>query len=386
MHRLTDLTLDDRFIIHILDNRLAEAQLSQSLTPMPELFHDQIRAYLLSILRPSFRHKRFARFRPNAPVLEEYRQLLRDVDQNNGRVDPSLFLHISQRIASQLFNAMHSSQTEDHATRQGGIAPGDLLLGLFHGEGLVSSANLYLYLLKVELESGFQRQKQMRPNGRMQIILEPCLDLLPQINSRHVQKTALIRFADDSNAYDVIMTDPQGGRHDIAKFFADDFLTTESFYTADEQAELLFQRTHTWLTEHEADLSPEERQGVLQNIKSFLTEKVELSDPVMAQDIIRTLPLSEPRPTALADELRQSFEETITMPEGNGSSIPPDRPLLIEHLGQQITRKRVTYQLDHGVQLIGDEEGLQRLFASPPHRVKDETEFTIRTTTFRPIL
>lgn len=386
MHRLTDLTLDDRFVIHILDNRLPEAQLSQSLTPMPELFHDQIHAYLLSILRPNFRRKRFARFRPHAPVLEEYRQLLRDVDQNNGRVDASLFLHISQRIASHLLQAMRAGQTENHATRQGGIAPGDLLLGLFHGAGPLSSANLFMYLLKVDLQSAFQRQKQMRPNGRMQTILQPCADLLPQINSSHIQKTALIRFADDPQAYDVIMTDPQGGRHDIAKFFADDFLATEPFYTADEQAELLFQRTHSWVTEHEADLSPEERQGVLQNIKSLLTEKVELADPVMAQDIIRTLPLSEPRPAALADELRQSFEETITMPEGNGSNIPPDRPLLIEHLAQQITRKRVTYQLDHGVQLSGDEEALQRLFASPPHRVQNETEFTIRTATFRPVL
>ena len=74
------------------------------------------------------------------------------------------------------------------------------------------------------------------------------------------------------------------------------------------------------------------------------------------------------------------------MPEGNGSSIPPDRELIFDHLPQQVTRKRITYQLDHGVQLTGDEEAIQSLFTAPPHRVQQATEFTIRTTVFRPML
>ena len=102
MHRLTDITLADRFVIHILDNRQPQAQLSQSLTPMPEPIHNEIRAYIQSILRPSFRRKRFARFGPHSTVLQEYQQLLRDVEQNNGNLDASLFLHVSQRIAMQV--------------------------------------------------------------------------------------------------------------------------------------------------------------------------------------------------------------------------------------------------------------------------------------------
>lgn len=386
MHRLTDITIDDRFVIHVLDNRQPQPELSQSLTPMPEPIHNQIRAYIQAILRPAFRRKRFARFRPHATVLEEYQQLQRDVEQNNGNLDASLFLHVSQRIATQLFAAMQGSQSDDAATRPGDIAPGDLMIGLFYADQPLSSSNLFLYLIKIDLHAGFQRQIQRRPNGRLQTLLQPCDDLLPQIDMRHIQKTALLRFANDPTMYDVIMTDPQGGKHDIAKFFADDFLTTEPFYTPDEQAELLFQRTHSWLTQHEAELSPQERQGVLQNMKSYLTESFELADPVMPRDLVSTLPLSEPRPAELAAELRQSFEETITMPEGNGSSIPPDRQLFIEHLPQQVTRKRVTYQLDHGVQLSGDEEAIQSLFSVPPHRVQQDTEFTIRTTTFRPAL
>jgi hypothetical protein len=386
MHRLTDITLDDRFVIHILDNRQPQPQLSQSLTPLPEPIHNQIQAYIQSILRPTFRRKRFARFRPNATVLEEYRQLLRDVDQNNGNLDTSLCLHVSQRIAALLFTAMQGGQSDDATTRPGDIAAGDLMMGLFYDEQPLSSSNLFMYLIKVDLQSGFQRQQHLRSNGRLQTLLQPCDDLLPQIDMRHIQKTALLRFADDPNTYDIMMTDPQGGKHDIAKFFADDFLATEPFYTPDEQAELLFQRTHSWVTQHEAELSPQERQGVLQNMKSFLTESFEAADPVIPRDLVSALPLSEPRPAELVAELRQTFEETITMPEGNGSSIPPDRELFIDQLPQQVTRKRVTYQLDHGVQLSGDEQAIQSLFTAPPHQVQHDTEFTIRTTTFRPML
>jgi hypothetical protein len=50
-----------------------------------------------------------------------------------------------------------------------------------------------------------------------------------------------------------------------------------------------------------------------------------------------------------------------------------------------VARTRVTYQLDDGVQLSGDQEALERLFVRPPHRVDGTTEFTIRTTTFRPV-
>lgn len=386
MHHLTDITLDDRFVIHILDNRQPQPQLSQALTPMPEPIHNQIRAYIQSILRPAFRRKRFARFRPDAAVLEEYQQLLRDVNQNNGNLDTSLFLHVSQRIAGRLFAAMQGGQSNGNADRPGDIAPGDLIVGLFYADLPLSASNLFMYLIKVDLQSGFQRQQHLRSNGRLQTLLQPCDDLLPQIDTRHIQKTALLRFANDPDSYDVIMTDPQGGKHDIAKFFADDFLATEPFYTPDEQAELLFQRTQTWLTEHEAELSPQERQGVLQNMRSFLTESLDTDHPVMPRDLVSSLPLTEPRPAELVAELRHTFEETITMPEGNGSSIPPERELVFENLPQQVIRKRVTYQLDHGVQLTGDEESIQSLFTAPPHRVQKDTEFTIRTTTFRPML
>jgi hypothetical protein len=52
----------------------------------------------------------------------------------------------------------------------------------------------------------------------------------------------------------------------------------------------------------------------------------------------------------------------------------------------RVARTRMTYQLDNGVQLSGDQDALDRLFLTPPHRVGSATEFTIRTTTFRPVL
>ena len=80
----------------------------------------------------------------------------------------------------------------------------------------------------------------------MQTILTARDGLIPRLSAEKVQKFALIRFADDSSTYDVLMTDPQGGKAEIAKFFAEDFLQTDMFRTADEQAELLFTRTYDW--------------------------------------------------------------------------------------------------------------------------------------------
>jgi hypothetical protein len=49
-------------------------------------------------------------------------------------------------------------------------------------------------------------------------------------------------------------------------------------------------------------------------------------------------------------------------------------------------RTQVTYQLDFGVQLSGEQEAIERLFVQPPRRVAEHTEFTIRTLTFRPVM
>jgi hypothetical protein len=46
----------------------------------------------------------------------------------------------------------------------------------------------------------------------------------------------------------------------------------------------------------------------------------------------------------------------------------------------------VTYLLDDGVQLSGDSDALAQFFLQPPHMVDGKTEFTIRTSTFRPSL
>ena len=380
MHGITDISVDDCFVIHILDNRLPEAEYSQALTPMPEHFRTTVKTYLLSLMKAGFKRKRFGRFQPDSPVRQAYHRLTHAMGQN-GKVEASLFLDISKQLASQLFRVMRQSSSLDTYSHPGEITPGDLLVGLFYAEN-----NPYVYLIKVNLESALQRQKQAQADGSIRTVLLPCPDLIPRLNSQHIQKTAIIRAANDPETYEVIMTDPQGGKEGVAKFFAEDFLGTEPFYTADQQAELLFQRTHMWVVEHEDDLSPTERQGVLQTVRSFLTESAEQADPVSPRDLIRTLPLSEPRPAPVVEELRQSFEETLTVPDGNGSSIPADRELLIQNLPPQVTRKRVTYELDHGVQLSGDEEAIQQLFANPPHRVREGTEFTIRTSTFRPVL
>jgi hypothetical protein len=220
----------------------------------------------------------------------------------------------------------------------------------------------------------------------MQTVLTPCEGLLPKLTTEHVHKSALIRWRHDPSMYDVLLTDPQGGKQGVAKFFAEDFLQTTPFQTPDEQADLLFQRAHTWVTTHEDTLSPREQQAVLQSVRSLIAERATHAEPLAPRELVLTLPLSEPRAEQTVHELRRSFQETLTASEANGGSLPPDRELLLRAVPPRVARTRVTYQLDNGVQLSGDQDALDRLFLTPPHRVGTATEFTIRTTTFRPVL
>lgn len=385
METLTDITIEDSFVIHVLDNRLPAVQCSQALTDLPDNFRTVLRKYLLSLLRPEFRRKQFGRFRPESPVLHEYQRIMHEAS-DHGRVDPALFLEVSQRLATALFAAMRRAPHDGVRARPGEITPGDLLMGLFYGCEPEASPVPYLFLIKVELESGLQRQMLPYEHGGMRMVLASCEGMLPKLTTEHIHKTALIRCCDDPTTYDVLMTDPQGGKHGVAKFLAEGFLQTEPFQTPDAQAELLFMRTYTWMTEHEDTLSPQEQHGVLQSVRSLMTERAANAEPLAARDLVAALSLTEPRPEPVARELRESFEETLTAPEQNGDSIPADRELLIRTLPQRVAKTRVTYQLDYGVQLTGDQEALERLFIRPPHRVGDQTEFTIRTATFRPML
>jgi hypothetical protein len=385
MEQCTDLTIADHFVIHVLDNRLPAVQCSQELTPLPDGFRVALTKYLLSLCRPGFRRQRFGRFQPESVVLQEYQRLTMSVASQE-RVAPAVFLDVSQHLARQLFAAMRQAAENGAHPRPGEITPGDLLVGLFYSRAPEASLVPYLFLIKVELESGLQRQMRPLTRGGMQTVLMPCEGLLPKLTTAHVHKSALIRWRNDPSMYDVLMTDPQGGKPGVAKFFAEDFLQTTPFQTPDEQANLLFQRAYTWVTTHTDTLSPREQQEVLQSVRSLIAERATRAEPLAPRELVLTLPLSEPRTEQTVHELRQSFQETLTAPEANGGSLPPDRELLLRIVPPRVARTRLTYQLDNGVQLSGDQDALDRLFLTPPHRVGNATEFTIRTTTFRPIL
>jgi 37-kD nucleoid-associated bacterial protein len=385
MEQCTDITLDDCFAIHVLDNRLATVQCSQALTPLPERLRTTLEKYLLSLLRANFRRKYFGRFRPESPVLQEYQRLSSAVSAH-GRVEPALFLEVSQRLAAQLFTAMRQVPQNGTRERPGDITPGDLLVGLFYSRAPEASAVPYLFVLKVDLETGLQRQVQPLARGGIQTIVTVCEGLLPKLTAEHIHKSALIQHSQDPSTYDVLMTDPQGGKHGVAKFFAADFLHTEPFQTPAQQAELLFARTHAWVAEHEETLSPQEQQEILQTVRSHITTHVASAEPLIPRELITALPLREPRAAETVQQLRQSFQETLMAPAEQGNSIAPERELVLRIVPPSLAKTRVTYQLDGGVQLSGDQEALERLFARPPRRVNGVTELLIRSTTFRPVL
>jgi hypothetical protein len=385
METVTDIAIHDCFVIHVLDNRLPAVQCSQALTPLPETLRTSLRRYLLALLKPQFRRKRYGRFQADSVILQAYQQILASL-RRHGQVEATEFLTASQRVAMHLFDIMRQSPHNGTQPRPGAITPGDLLVGLFQGTEPEPVPEPWLFLIKVELEAALQRQLRAYGTDGVQTVLTPREGLIPKLSTEKVHKFALIRFADDPSTYDVLMADPQGGKPDIAKFFAEGFLQAEPFRTTDEQAELLFTRTYDWVSTHEEALSPQERGAVLQTVRTLLVDHAARAEPVAPRDLVASLPLTEPRPQETVAELRQSFEATITAPEDGVDSIPINRELRIHTVPRVAKQSQVTYELDFGVQLSGEQEAIDRLFMQPPHRVADHTEFTIRTLTFRPVV
>jgi hypothetical protein len=228
----------------------------------------------------------------------------------------------------------------------------------------------------------------MRPlaTGGMQTVLMPCEGLLPRLTTAHIHKSAIIQHRGDPAHHDVLMTDPQGGRQGVAKFFAEGFLRSEPYHTPDQQVELLFRRTHAWITEHEEALSPSEQDAVLRSVRTLISDRASQSEPIVPRDFVLTLPLVASRPGPVLQELRQSFQDTLTAVEEPGPHIPLEQEFHLDTVPPGVAKRRVVYQLDHGVQLSGDQDAIARLFTQAPHRVGKATEFSIRTQTFRPIL
>jgi nucleoid associated protein NdpA len=385
METVTDIAIQECFVIHVLDNRLPAVQCSQALTPLPDALRASLHRYLLALLKPQFRRKRYGRFRPESAVLQAYQHMLASL-RRHGRVETTDFLTASRAIATRLFDVMRQSPQNGSRPHPGTITPGDLLVGLFQGTAPQPVPEPWLFLIKVDLESALQRQIQPYGTDGVQTILTARDGLMPRLSAEKVQKFALIRFADDPSTYDVLMTDPQGGKPEIAKFFAEDFLQTDTFRTADEQAELLFTRTYDWVSAHEEALSPQERGAVLESVRTLMVERATRAESVAPRDLVASLPLTEPRPQDAAAELRQSFEMTLTGPHGGVDSIPINRELRIQTVPRVAKRVQVTYELDFGVRLSGEQEALERLFVHPPRRVAEHTELTMRTLTFRPVV
>jgi hypothetical protein len=385
VERHTDIAIDPSFVIHVLDNRLPTVQCSQALTPLPQEFRSTLERYLLGLLKPEFRRKGFGRFQAASPVLRAYQRLVASVT-SDGSIDATAFLDVSQDLAARLFMAMRQAPQNGASNRPGDITPGDLLVGTFCSEMPETSRRPYLFLIKVDLEAGLQRQMRPLAAGGMQTVLVRCEGLLPKLTTAHIHKSAIIQYHNDAARYDVLMTDPQGGRQGVAKFFAEDFLHTEPFQTPEQQVELLFLRTHAWVTEHEEVLSPQEQEEVLRSVHTLITERAAQAEPIAPRDLVVSLPLREPRPAPALQELRQSFQDTLTAPAPQGSRIPLDQEFHLDTVPPRLTRRRVVYELDNGVQLSGEHDAIERLFTQSPHRVGNATEFTIRTRTFRPLL
>jgi hypothetical protein len=77
---------------------------------------------------------------------------------------------------------------------------------------------------------------------------------------------------------------------------------------------------------------------------------------------------------------------TLTAPHNGVDSIPINRELRIQTVPRVAQRTQMTYELDFGVRLSGEQEAIERLFVHPPRRVAEHTELMLRTLTFRPVV
>ena len=102
METVTDIAIQECFVIHVLDNHLPAVQCSQALTPLPETLRTSLHRYLLALLKPQFRRKRYGRFRPESAVLQAYQQMLASL-RRHGKVEAPDFLAASQAIATTSF-------------------------------------------------------------------------------------------------------------------------------------------------------------------------------------------------------------------------------------------------------------------------------------------
>ena len=73
---------------------------------------------------------------------------------------------------------------------------------------------------------------------------------------------------------------------------------------------------------------------------------------------------------------------TLTAPHNGVDSIPVNRELRIQTVPRVAQRTQITYELDFGVRLGGEQEAIERLLVHLPRRVGEHTELTIRTLTF----
>src|SRR5438270_10031072 len=85
METVTDIAIHDSFVIHVLDNRLPAVQCSQALTPLPDALRASLHRYLLALLKPQFRRKRYGRLRSDSVVLHAYQQMLASL-RRHGKV------------------------------------------------------------------------------------------------------------------------------------------------------------------------------------------------------------------------------------------------------------------------------------------------------------
>src|SRR5262245_10160687 len=105
METVTDIAIHESFVIHVLDSRLPAVQCSQALTPLPDTLRASLHRYLLALLKPQFRRKRYGRFRSESVVLHAYQQILESL-RRHGQIEAADFLTASQRLATRLFEVM----------------------------------------------------------------------------------------------------------------------------------------------------------------------------------------------------------------------------------------------------------------------------------------
>jgi len=366
-----------RFIDHIINHetrQLEPSQLDTPIGPESKFPHELFAGYILKALQSDGR--RHSRFRePPGKVISAVRSLRHGGD----------FVQISTDIAQHLYTTMNTS------AYSASINPGDLMVALFSdGDDTSLQPAEYLALLKLDPSNDVIREVKIE-DGKRRVVFVRKSTRIPEPGEKGIQKIALIDGERrEDRPYDAVLLDKEIRRKAVAKFFHDAFLESDLVRSASDGPRLLLKPLKDFLADQanivDPPLQPGEKLEILANARRIVTTQTEVPFSEFLDKSL-TLPARPGRPARPPEHTRTIRAGAIAAfdtPLPPEERIKPTDTVAIHAGAAARLTSRVTYVLDKGVKIEGDQQAMDDLLEIDENLDKQgRTKITIRTKTFR---